>query len=151
MKTETQKLSNGTVNILSDNGVNIRVYNTNDAIQDQVIVVDREGKGVVIELPCFKNSIEEMTRYLNEEKIDIVAKLVSYHAAGSSFLPGVKNYLTPSSAKYNTDGEGAGLVKNFAGNMGRVRVVFSVCASALMPAMYHLSPLRRAKMTYLPG
>lgn len=118
MKTETQKLSNGTVNILSDNGVNIRVYNTNDAIQDQVIVVDREGKGVVIELPCFKNSIEEMTRYLNEEKIDIVAKLVSYHAAGSSFLPGVKNYLTPSSAKYNTDGEGAGLVKNFAGIFG---------------------------------
>lgn len=118
MKNDTQKLSNGTVNIISDNGINIRVYNTNDAIQDQVIVVDRQGKGVVIELPCFKESIAEMTKYLKDENIEVVAKFVSYHAAGSSFLPDVKNYLTPSSAKYNTDGEGAGLVKTFSGIFG---------------------------------
>ena len=47
MKTETQKLREGVVNIVSDGDVNIRVYNTNDAIQDQVIVVDRRGKGIV--------------------------------------------------------------------------------------------------------
>ncbi len=118
MNTKTQKLSDGIMNIITDGETSIRVYNTNDAIQDQVIIVDRQGKGIVIELPAFRNSIEEMTQYLRDEKIEIVGKLVSYHAAGSSFLPDVKNYLTPSAVKYNTDGQGAGLVKNFSGIFG---------------------------------
>jgi len=94
MKTETKKLGNGTVNIISDGTTNIRVYDTCDAMQDQVIVVDRGGEGVVIELPAFRDSIEEITRYLEDEGIGIVGKLVAYHAAGSSFLPDVRNYLT---------------------------------------------------------
>lgn len=118
MKTETQKLREGVVNIVSDGDVNIRVYNTNDAIQDQVIVVDRRGKGIVIELPAFRDSIKEMTDYIKDEGIEIVGKLVAYHAAGASFLPDVKNYLTPSAVKYNTDGQGAGLVKNFSSIFG---------------------------------
>lgn len=118
MKTETKKLGNGTVNIISDGTTNIRVYDTCDAMQDQVIVVDRGGEGVVIELPAFRDSIEEITRYLEDEGIGIVGKLVAYHAAGSSFLPDVRNYLTPSAARYNTEGQGAGLVRNFAGIFG---------------------------------
>ena len=118
MKTTTQNLKDGAVNIISNGDVNIRVYNTNDAIQDQVIIVDRQGKGVAIELPAFHNSVEEITKYLKDEKIEIIGKLVSYHAAGASFLPEIKNYLTSSAVKYNTDGEGAGLVKNFSGIFG---------------------------------
>lgn len=118
MKTITQKLNDGAMTIISNGDVNIRVYSTNDAIQDQVIIVDRQGKGVIIELPAFHNSITEMTRYLEDEKIEVIGKLVSYHAAGSSFLPNVKNYLTPSAVRYNTDGEGANLVKNFSGIFG---------------------------------
>ena len=118
MKTTTQKLNDGIMNTISNGDVSIRVYSTNDAMQDQVIIVDRQGKGIVIELPSFRNSVEEMTGYLRDEKIEIVGKLVSYHAAGASFLPDVRNYLTPSAVKYNTDGEGAGLVKNFSGIFG---------------------------------
>lgn len=118
MKSETQSLRYGTMNIISDGDIRIRVYSTKDAIEDQVIIVDRLGKGIVIELPCFRNSIEEMTEYLRENGIEVVGKLVSYHAAGSSFLPGVKSYLTPSAVAYNTDGEGARLVKNFSGIFG---------------------------------
>ena len=118
MKTTTQNLKDGAMNIISNGDVNIRVYSTNDAIQDQVIIVDRQGKGVAIELPAFHNSVEEITKYLKDENIEIVGKLVSYHAAGAFFFPEVKNYLTPSAVKYNTDGEGAGLVRNFSGIFG---------------------------------
>lgn len=75
------------------------------------------GKGVVIELPCFKNSIEEMTKYLDDEKIKVEGKFVAYHAAGN-FLPGVKTYMTESAHKYNTVGGGKGLIDNFAGIFG---------------------------------
>lgn len=118
MNTASQKLRNGTMNTISDGDISIRVYDTADAIQDQVIIVDRQGEGVVIELPAFRESVDEVTGYLEDEGIRIVGKLVSYHAAGASFLPDVKSYLTPSAARYNTDGQGAGLVESFSGIFG---------------------------------
>ena len=118
MTKNIEILKYGTVTTIPCGDLNIRVYTTKDAIDDQVILLDKAGKGVIIELPAFHNSIEEMTSYLKEKKIDVEAKLVSYHAAGSSFLPDVKNYLTESSAAYNTDGEGAHLIKQFSGVFG---------------------------------
>lgn len=118
MKTEVEQLSKGKVTTIACGDLDVRVYSTNDAINDQVIVLTRGGKGVVIELPCFHDSIEEITAYLKNRKIEVEGKLVSYHAAGSSFLPEVKSYLTESAVSYNTDGEGAQLIKNFSGVFG---------------------------------
>ena len=118
MNCNVKELEKGNVTTIEEGGVNIRVYNTRDAINDQVIVVDRDGRGVVIELPCFHDSIEEITGYLKAEGIAIEGKLVSYHAAGSSFLPEVKSYLTDSAVAYNTDGEGFQLISNFSGAFG---------------------------------
>jgi len=118
MTQNIETLKYGSMTTIPCGDLNIRVYTTMDAINDQVILLDKAGKGVVIELPAFHNSIEEMTAYLKEKKIDVEAKLVSYHAAGSSFLPDVKNYLTESSAAYNTNGEGAHLTKQFSGVFG---------------------------------
>ncbi|MDO5854006.1 MAG: hypothetical protein Q4Q62_08255, partial [Thermoplasmata archaeon] len=70
------------------------------------------------ELPCFKDSIEAVTSWLQETGITVEAKLVSYHAAGSSFLPGVRSIMTSSSHTYNTVGGGKGLVDSFAGAFG---------------------------------
>ena len=123
MKTENVKLQKGDVTVMDYGGIRVHVYNTRDAIDDQVIVLERShkimkgGKGVVIELPCFKDSIEEMTQYLKDQKIDVEGKLVAYHAAGD-FLPGVKSYMTESAHKYNTVGGGKGLIYNFAGAFG---------------------------------
>ncbi len=118
MKTETKNLGNGTMNIITKGATNIRIYGTGDAMQDQVIVVDKGGKGVVIELPAFHDNIKEITQYLESEGIEIIGKLVAYHAAGSSFLPDVRNYLTPSAMRYNAEGQGAMLVGNFARAFG---------------------------------
>lgn len=108
----------GTLNTIPCGDLEIRVYNTRDALWDQVILLVKDGNAVVLELPCFKNSIEELTSYIKEEGLEVVGKLVAYHAAGSSFLPEVKSYLTESSHSYNTIGGGAGLVRNFQGIFG---------------------------------
>ena len=118
------ELKNGEVTVMDRGSVRIHVYDTKDAIDDQVIVLERPnrimkgGKGVVIELPCFKNSIQEMTQYLKDQRIEVEGKLVAYHAAGDTFLPDVKAYMTESAHKYNTVGGGKGLVDNFAGIFG---------------------------------
>lgn len=118
MTQNIETLKYGYVTTIPCGDLNIRVYTTKDAIDDQVILLEKKGKGVVIELPAFHNSIQEMTAYLKERNIEVEAKLVSYHAAGSSFLPEVKNYLTESSVAFNTDGQGAQLIKNFTGVFG---------------------------------
>lgn len=124
MNSRTIELRNGAVTIIDGEKLRIHVYNTKDAIDDQVIVVERPhairkgGKGVVIELPCFKSSIEEMTSYLRDSGIDVEGKLVAYHAAGDTFLPGVKAYMTESAHRYNTVGGGKGLIDGFTGAFG---------------------------------
>jgi len=118
MSQQIETLEHGMITKIACGDMNVRVYSTKDAIEDQVIILDRQGKGIIIELPCFHDSIAELTKYLADNKLEIVGKLVSYHAAGSSFLPDVKNYLTESAVAYNTDGEGAHLVQNFSGVFG---------------------------------
>lgn len=116
----TVKLGKGEMNVYDFGDIKLYAYKTNDFIDDEVFVLVKNGKGVVIELPCFFDNIKELTAFLTENKIDVVAKLVAYHAAGASFLPNVKSYGTESSDKYNTVGGGAGLVNNFKGAFGEI-------------------------------
>ncbi len=124
MNSKTISLENGEVTVMDCGKVQIHVYNTKDAIDDQVIILERPnligkgGKAVVIELPCFKNSIDEVTRYIGDSGLKVEGKLVAYHAAGDTFLPDVKSYMTESAHKYNTVGGGRGLITNFAGIFG---------------------------------
>lgn len=117
---KTVKLGKGEINVYDFNDVKLYAYKTNDFIDDGVFILVKNGKGVVIELPCFFDNIRELTAFLKENKIDVVAKLVAYHAAGASFLPDVKSYGTQSSEQYNTAGGGAGLVGNFKGAFGEI-------------------------------
>ena len=94
-------------------GITLYAYQTCDAMADEVFVLAKAGRGVVIELPCFYDNIRELTEFLTRENITVKGKLVAYHAAGASFLPGVPFYGTASSAAYNTTGGGAALVANF--------------------------------------
>lgn len=117
---KTIKLGKGELGVYDFGEIKLYAYKTNDFIDDEVFVLEKNGKGVVIELPCFYDNIKELTDFLSENKIDIEAKLVAYHAAGASFLPNVKSYGTESSDKYNTVGGGAGLVNNFKNAFGDI-------------------------------
>lgn len=114
------KLAKGEINIYDFGNTKLYAYKTNDFIDDEVFILVKDNKGVVVELPCFFDNIKELTDYLQEENITVVAKMVAYHAAGNTFMPDVKAYGTKSSVEYNTTGGGAGLVNNFAGAFGDI-------------------------------
>ena len=116
----TITLDKGRVDIYQQNGITLYAYQTRDAIEDEVFILAKAGRGVVIELPCFYDNIQELTDFLARENITVEGKLVAYHAAGTSFLPGVPAYGTASSVAYNTNGGGAGLVANFQKAFGEV-------------------------------
>lgn len=109
----TVELDKGHVDVYTENGVTLYAYQTRDLIDDEVFILAKNGRGVVIELPCFHDNIRELTEFLNREGITAEGKLVAYHAAGASFLPEVPAYGTASSIAYNSTGGGAALVANF--------------------------------------
>ena len=114
----TVMLDKGRADVYTENGVALYAYQTCDLIDNEVFVLAKNGRGVVIELPCFYDNIHELTDFLKQEGIAAEAKFVAYHAAGASFLPEVPVYGTASSAAYNTTGGGAGLVANFKNAFG---------------------------------
>lgn len=114
----TVELDKGHVDIYTENGVTLYAYQTRDLIDNEMFILAKNGRGLVIELPCFYDNIRELTAFLAQEHITVEGKLVAYHAAGASFLPGVPAYGTASSVAYNTTGGGAGLVANFKAAFG---------------------------------
>ena len=114
----TVTLDEGRVDVYTKNGVTLYAYQTNDLIDDEVFVLAKAGRGVVIELPCFYDNISELTDFLSREGVAVEGKLVAYHGAGASFLPGVPAYGTASSVAYNTTGGGAALVAGFKNAFG---------------------------------
>lgn len=115
---ETITLKKGEVKVYKFGEISLYAYKTNDLIDDEVFIAAKNGKGVVIELPCFYDNINELTEFLKAENITVEAKLVAYHAAGAIFLPKVPAFGTASSVAYNTNGGGAGLVANFRNAFG---------------------------------
>ena len=109
----TVELDKGHVDVYTENSVTLYAYQTWDLIDDEVFILAKNGRGVVIKLPCFHDNIRELTDFLRQEGITVEGKLVAYHAAGASFLPEVPAYGTASSIAYNSTGGGAALVANF--------------------------------------
>lgn len=114
----TTALTKGAVSAYDFGGIRLLAYQTKDLMDDEVFILVKDGKGVSIELPCFKDNIAELESYITENNIEMVGKLVAYHAAGGTFLPDVKAYGTKSSVEYNTNGGGAGLIGNFTAAFG---------------------------------
>ena len=114
----TVELGKGRVAVYTENGITLYAYQTRDLIDNEVFILAKNGRGAVIELPCFHDNIRELTDFLDREGITVEGKLVAYHAAGASFLPEVPAYGTESPVAYNTTGGGAGLVANFKNAFG---------------------------------
>ena len=114
---KTVALAKGEMRVYDFGDIRLHAYQTHDPIDDEVFILEKNGEGVCIELPCFRNNIRELTEYLQKQRIAVTAKLVAYHAAGTSFLPDVPTYGTQSSAAYSRTG-GAGLIAQFKGAFG---------------------------------
>lgn len=109
----TRKLAKGEMNVYDFGGVKLHAYKTNDFIVDEVFIIEKNGKAVIVESPCFFDNIKELTEYLRD--VEIEGMLVAYHGAGATFLPEVPKYATQNAATFSKNGGGKALIDNFAG------------------------------------
>ncbi len=113
---QTVKLTKGEMNIYDFGSVKLHAYKTNDFIDDEVFIVEKNGKAVVVESPCFFDNNKELTEYL--ENVEVMGMFVAYHGAGATFLPKVPKYATQNAALYSQKGGGKALINNFTGTFG---------------------------------
>lgn len=113
---QTVKLTKGEMNIYDFGSVKLHAYKTNDFIDDEVFIVEKNGKAVVIESPCFFDNHKELTEYL--KNVEVMGMLVAYHGAGAAFLPDVPKYATQNAVLYSKSGGGKALINNFANAFG---------------------------------
>ncbi len=110
------KLGRGEMNIYDFGDVRLHAYKTNDPIDNEVFIVEKDGRAVVIESPCFFDNIAELTEYLSGIKVE--GMLVAYHGAGATFLPDVSKYATENAVEYSAQGGGRALINNFTAAFG---------------------------------
>lgn len=109
-------LNKGEMSVYDFGDIKLHAYKTNDFIDNEVFIVEKNGTAVIIESPCFYDNIGELTDYL--KNTEVAGMLISYHAAGSSFLPGVKRYSTQNAVDYSKNGGGKALIDNFTKAFG---------------------------------
>ena len=114
---KTVRLSKGEMHIYDFGAVKLHAYRTNDPICDEVFVLEKNGKAVIIESPCFFDNNSELAEYVRD--VEVAGMLIAYHAADGSFLPDVPKYATQNAVDYSVSGGGKALIDQFAGAFGK--------------------------------
>ena len=114
----TVTLNKGEMNIYDFGGIKLHAYKTNDFIDDEVFIVEKNGKAVIIESPCFFDNIKELAEYLKD--IEVEGILIAYHGAGATFLPEVPKYATQNAVEFSENGGGKALIDNFTNSFGEI-------------------------------
>lgn len=114
----TVKLTKGEMNIYDFGSIKLHAYKTNDFLCDEVFIVEKNGKAVIIESPCFFDNNKELEQYLKD--IEVEGMLVAYHGAGATFLPSIPKYATQNAVNYSENGGGKALVDKFTGAFGEI-------------------------------
>lgn len=114
----TVKLAKGEMNVYDFGMLKLHAYKTNDFIDDEVFIVEKNGEAVVIESPCFFDNNKELAEYLKDVEVEGI--LVAYHGAGATFLPNVPKYATQNAVDYSKNGGGKALIDKFTGAFGEI-------------------------------
>lgn len=113
---KTVKLAKGEVDVYEAGEVKLHAYKTNDLINDEVFIVEKGGRAVIIESPCFFDNIKELSEYVSG--FSEVCMLIAYHDAGGSFLANTEKYATVGAKTYGEEGGGKALIDNFTNAFG---------------------------------
>lgn len=113
-------LTKGEMNVYNFGAVKLHAYKTNDFIDDEVFIIEKNGNAVLIESPCFFDNNRELEAYLAENSLNVSGMLLAYHMAGASFLPGVRKYATKNADEYAHTGGGNALIGSFTGTFGAI-------------------------------
>lgn len=111
-------LTKGEMNVYDFGAVKLHAYKTNDFIDDEVFVIEKNGNAVLIESPCFFDNSRELEAYLAQQGLNVSGVLLAYHMAGASFLPNVRKYATKNADEYGHTGGGKALIENFTETFG---------------------------------
>lgn len=112
------RLAKGEMNIYDFGSMKLHAYKTNDFIDDEVFIVEKDGKAVILESPCFFDNNKELAEYLKDLKVE--GMLVAYHGAGATFLPEIPKYATQNAIDYSENGGGKALIEKFANTFGEI-------------------------------
>lgn len=115
---KTVLLTKGEVSVYDFGKIRLHAYKTNDFIDNEVFILEKDGKAVIIESPCFFDNNAELEKYLAD--LEICGILTAYHMAGGSFMPEVKKYATKNADEYGHIGGGKALIDNFTGAFGEI-------------------------------
>ena len=118
MKNKKINLDKGYVLVYDFGDVKVHNYNTADYIDDQVILLEKNKKVVVIESPAFYDNNKELEKYIESLGVKLVGVLLSYHMGGGTFLKDSKKYTTKKADEYGHTGGGKVLVDNFTKAFG---------------------------------
>ena len=66
----TVTLAKGEMNVYDFGDIRLHAYKTNDFLCDEVFVVEKAGKAVVLEPPCFYDNIAELADYLKDMAVE---------------------------------------------------------------------------------
>ena len=117
---KTIKLNKGEMNVYDFGNIKLHAYKTNDFLADEVFVIEKAGKVVVLESPCFFDNIKELESYILSLNCKVEGILVSFHASGATFLPKAKKYSTIHADTYGHSGGGKALIDNFTKTFGGI-------------------------------
>lgn len=112
------KLKKGAVNVYDFGNIKLHAYKTNDFIDDEVFIFEKNGKAVILESPCFFDNNLELEQYL--ENTNVVGMLIAYHGAGATFMKDTQKYATKNALEYSENGGGKALIENFANTFGDI-------------------------------
>lgn len=112
----TIKLDQGEMHVYDFGGVKLHAYQTNDPLSDETFLVEKAGQWVLLEPPCFKDSIAALAKYLEGKAV--AGLLVAYHGAGGSLLPQVPKYATANAVDYTKNGGGKALIDQLTAAFG---------------------------------
>lgn len=113
---KTVKLDKGEMYVYDFGKVKLHAYKTDDLICDEVFVIEKNGKSVIIESPCFYDNNAALEKYVAD--LNVQGMLIAYHDAGGSFLPNVAKYATLNAKEYGEQGGGKALIDSFTAAFG---------------------------------
>lgn len=111
-------LAKGSVRIYDFGAAKLHAYQTRDLIDDEVFIVEKNGRGFVLEYPCFFDNIAELEGYIADQGISIEGIVAAYHMAGATFLSGTPVYATREADEYGHNGGGKALIDGFTAAFG---------------------------------
>lgn len=118
MENKKIELEKGEILIYNFGSVKLYNYNTKDLISDQVIMLEKNKKLVIIESPTFYDNNQELENYIKSLNVKLDGILLSYHMGGGTFLKNSKKYATQKADEYGHIGGGKILIDNFTKAFG---------------------------------